>query len=123
MYRCDPKLPTEAALTVPPQQEQVDLDSYKSELVSNLADAWKMAQEHVKQAQRRQKTSYHRSAKPPSFRVGDRVFLYMPTAKSNKAYKFTKPFQGPSTLLFGCMRMMLNFNRWITPGLAPFMLP
>ena len=39
MYGCDPKLPTEAALTVPPQREQVDLDSYKFELVSILADA------------------------------------------------------------------------------------
>ena len=76
-------------------REHVDFDSYKSELVSNLAHAWKMAQEHVKQAQRHQKTAYDRSAKPPSFRVGDRVFLYMPAAKSNKAYKFTKPFQGP----------------------------
>ena len=57
MHGRDPKLPTEAALTIPPMREHVDLDSYKSELVSNLAHAWKMAQEHVKQAQRRQKTA------------------------------------------------------------------
>ena len=66
----------------------------------NLADAWKTAREHVKQAQRRQKTAYDRSAKPPSFRVGDRVFLYMPAARSNKAYKFTKPFQGPYRIVW-----------------------
>ena len=76
--------------TVPPLWEQVDLDSYKSELVSNLADAWKNAQE-----QKCQKTVYDRLAKPPSFRVGDRVFLSLPAAKSNKAYQFAKRFQGP----------------------------
>ena len=86
---------------VPPQQKQVDLDSYKFELVSNLADAWKTAQEHVKQAQRHQKTAYDRSAKPPSFRVGDRVLLYMLAAKSSKSVKSLNHFKAP-TVLSGC---------------------
>ena len=96
--------------TVPPLWEQVDLDSYKSELVSNLADAWKNAQE-----QKCQKTVYDRLAKPPSFRVGDRVFLSLPAAKSNKAYQFAKRFQGP-TVLSAYTIMVLNGNRLITQG-------
>lgn len=95
LYGRDPQLPTEAALTVPQSRELMDVDSYKTELVCSLADAWKLAQDNVKKAQKRQKTSYDRSARLPKFTVGDRVFLYMPAAKSTKAYKFAKPFRGP----------------------------
>ena len=31
----------------------------------------------------------------PRFKVGDRVFIYMPAAKACKAYKFARPFYGP----------------------------
>ena len=122
MYGRDPKLPTEAALTVPPQREQVDLDSYKSELVSNLADAWKMAREHVKQAQRRQKTAYDRSAKPPSFRVGIGCSFTCPPQGLTRLTSSLNHFK-VTTVLSGCTRMVLNFNRWITQRLALFVLP
>ena len=30
----------------------------------------------------------------PTFSVGDRVFVYMPAARSGKAYKLSRPFHG-----------------------------
>ena len=35
----------------------------------------------------------------PQFSVGDRVFVYMPAAKACKAYKFTRPFNGPNRII------------------------
>ena len=49
----------------------------------------------VQKAQQRQKHQHDRRAQDPGFRVGDRVFVYMPAKKSGKAHKFAKPFQGP----------------------------
>ena len=103
---------------VPPQQKQADLDSYKSELVSNLADAWKMALKHVKQAQRHQKTAYDRSAKPPSFRVGNRALLYMLAADSNKAIKSLNHYKA-STVLSGCTRLVAEFQPVDHPRASP----
>ena len=31
----------------------------------------------------------------PTFVEGDRVFVYMPAARSGKAYKLSRPFHGP----------------------------
>ena len=38
---------------------------------------------------------YDRRTRLPRFKVGDRVFVYMPAAKACKAYKFARPFYGP----------------------------
>ena len=36
----------------------IDIDDYKTELVTIMSDAWKIAQEHIKVAQTKQKTQY-----------------------------------------------------------------
>ena len=77
-----------------------------------------MAQEHVKQAQRPQKTAYDQSAKPPSFRVGDRVLLYILAAKSNKAIKSLNHFKAP-TVLSGCTRMEAELQPVDHPRASP----
>ena len=35
----------------------------------------------------------------PKFAIGDRVFVYKPSTKTGKAYKFAKPFHGPYRIL------------------------
>ena len=35
----------------------------------------------------------------PNFAVGGRVFVYKPSTKTGKAYKFAKPFHGPYRIL------------------------
>lgn len=99
LYRRDPQLPTDAALCVPKSRYTVDLDDYKTGLVESLSEAWELARAEVKKAQSRQKKYYDRQAKEPKFRVGDRVFVYMPSAKKGKAHKFSRPFHGPFRVL------------------------
>ena len=53
-------------------------------------------QSHIKKAQQHQKQQYDRKMRLPRCEVGDRVFVYMPAAKSCNAYKFARPFHaGP----------------------------
>ena len=89
LYGCDPTLPTEAAITMEPDWEQVDADSYKAELTHGLSDTWRLAQSHVREAHKCQKV-FDCCAKPPCFTVGDS--FYVPSVKSIKPHK---PFQGP----------------------------
>lgn len=35
----------------------------------------------------------------PTWSIGDRLFVYMPAAKSGKAYKLSRPFHGPYRII------------------------
>ena len=80
-------------------REEIDVDSYKREVSTKLAEAWELAKSANRRAQNSQKIQYDRQTKPPQFSVGDRVFVYMPAAKACKAYKFARPFYGPYRII------------------------
>ena len=71
LYGRDPYLPAEDTLAVPALRRQFEIGSYQEELVTHLQEAWKLARQNMKKAQRRQKRNYDRGAKPAPFRVGD----------------------------------------------------
>ena len=95
LYGRDPQLPTSEMLE--PQVDRVtyNLDDYKTEMVKHMSDAWKLAQENVKRAQKSQKKYYDKSVQEHKVKQGDRVFIYMPSAKKGKAHKLARPFHGP----------------------------
>ena len=73
-----------------------------------FSEGWKLARDNIKKAQQCQKKHYDRRTRLPRFKVGDRVFVYMPAAKACKAYKFARPFYGPYRIVGqsetgGCM--------------------
>ena len=75
------------------EQHLVDLDTYK-EVAFKFSEAWKLAKDSINKAQKSQKEQYNCKTKSPKFKVGDRVFVYMPVAKTCKGYKFARPFYG-----------------------------
>ena len=95
LYGRDPQLPTSEMLE--PQVDRVtyNLDDYKTEMVKHMSNAWKLAQENVKRAQKSQKKYYDKSVQEHKVKQGDRVFIYMPSAKKGKAHKLARPFHGP----------------------------
>ena len=95
LYGRDPRLPTQTALDQPRTEYLVDMDDYRTELVSNLSSAWKAANENVGIAQSKQKKYYDLHSKDPKYRVGDRVMVYMPKDVSGKTWKFARPYHGP----------------------------
>ena len=99
LYGRDPALPTEEALTQPKTRYQVDLTDYRADLTDGLTTAWSLAREQIQKSQHKQKKYYDRSASASNLQVGDRVFLYVPSAKAGKAHKFARPFHGPYRVL------------------------
>ena len=73
----------------------VDLEDYKSELASNLSDAWTIARANIQEAQTHQKRQYDKHSKESTLSVGDRVMVYMPQSVSGQAWKLARPFYGP----------------------------
>ena len=97
LYERDPYLPSEDALCAPALQEQFDIGSYQEELVIHLQAARELARGHIRKAeerQKKQKKNYGKGSQPISLKVGDRVYLHVPSAKKSKAYKFAWPFKG-----------------------------
>ena len=65
----------------------MDVGSYQEEL------AWDLARSHVQKAQRRQRKKYNRNVMGVSICVGERVFLFVASAKQGKAHKFSMIMQ------------------------------
>ena len=59
-----------------------------------MAGAWGEAQKCIGRAQGRQKTYYDKKSRPPSFTVGDRVFLFKPVEKIGEVRKLSRPYHG-----------------------------
>ena len=95
LYGREAVLPIERALTHPRTKYQVNLEDYCDELVANLSDAWKMAHDNIKSAQKKQKQQYDKRSVESKLRVGDRVIVYFPRVVQGKAWKFARPYYGP----------------------------
>ena len=67
--------------------------------MTSMSEAWELARSTVQKAQQRQKKQHDSKAKDPKFAVGRRVLVYMPAAKSTKAHKFARPFEGPYRII------------------------
>ena len=72
-----------------------ELGSYKEELVTHLEEAWELARKHIRKAQQKQKHNYDQRSKKVTLQVGDRVFLFVPSAKQGKTHKFAVSFYEP----------------------------
>ena len=95
LYGRDPRLPTDTAMYPKKTRKMVDLKEYGVELASHMSEAWDLARQCVRKAQKRQKEYYDRKVRLPSFRVGDRVFLFKPADKTGPTRKFARPYHGP----------------------------
>ncbi len=78
LYGRDPALPTLDALLREPTPYMVDLDNYKTEILTGLNSAWTLAQDNIKITQQRQKATYDRTMKETPLKVGQRVMVHMP---------------------------------------------
>ena len=108
LYGRDPKLPTEDALSSP-DCTQIDLSYYKTEVSSNLTEAWKLAQERIKKVQTHQKKQHDKYIRNNKFSEGDILFPFDPSLKSGKAYKFAKPFCGPYKIVHLAVELRYNW--------------
>ena len=94
LYGRDPRLLTALDIDSISKQE-VDVDTYKGEIAVKMDEAWELARNNIKKAQRSQKIYYDQQSKPSKFKVGDRVLVYMPAAKHVRLISLLGPFMGP----------------------------
>ena len=107
LYGRDPRLPTDSVVYPEKARRPVDLKEYGTELASRMTEAWELARQCIRKAQKKQKDHYDKKVKPPNFQVGDRVFLFKPVDKTGPLRKFARPYHGP----FRVMEMDVNTAR------------
>ena len=99
LYGRDPRVPTSTVLTYQRSPYTIDINDYKSEMMTSLSQAWKLAQENIKVAQKRQKTQYDKKTCDTNLKVGDRVMVLMPSEAKGEKRKLARPFHGPFRVL------------------------
>ena len=107
LYGRDPRLPTDCIMQPRKARRVVDLREYGADLASHMGEAWDLARQCIHKAQKKQKHYYDKKARPPNFRVGDRVFLFKPAEKTGPLRKFARPYHGP----FRVMEMDVNIAK------------
>ena len=98
LYGRHPRLPMDVRL-LPPSKLSVDNSAYRSLIVKNLAAAQKLASEKNSAQQNVMKTHFDKKAAPPTFKVGQKVFVHDPTKKKGLTKKLSDHFQGPYTII------------------------
>ena len=92
LYGQDACIPTETAINASPSLHM--LADYRTELVTELTEAWNSACTCITKAQKKQKVQYNKYAKPPSYMISDRM-VYIPHEISSKDQKLSLPYHGP----------------------------
>jgi hypothetical protein len=76
LYDRDPRIPTSTVLTYQRSPYTIDTNDYKSEMMTSLSQAWKLAQENIEITQKHQKTHYDKKTRETHLKVGYRVMLW-----------------------------------------------
>ena len=95
LYGRDPRLPNEAMLCPAQARRSVHLQEYGQQLRVKMSEAWELAQHSVGHAQSRQKKYYDKRQRPPTFSIGNGVFLFKPAEKTGEGQKLVHPYYGP----------------------------
>ena len=77
----------------------IDIEDYKTEFVVSLRKARECAREQTEVAQYRQKKLYDRKCQEATYKVGERVMVYMPIDASGKDRKLACPYHEPYRIL------------------------
>ena len=74
------------------------MNDYKTDMVKHMSEAWRLAQENVKCAQKSQKKHYDKTVREHKIKQGESLST-CPQHKRRKAHKLARPFQGPYRVL------------------------
>ena len=88
----------DVALLPPPRLAKNDKE-YRDLLVENLSIARTLAAERMRKKQEEMKNRYDKTARPPSYKVGDLVLLHDPTKKSGVSKKLSYQWMGPFEII------------------------
>ncbi len=73
----------------------LDLDDYKTTLITSLSQAWQLAKDNIEKAQVRQEMHYDCKSEETKFQVVDRVLVHLPSETQGPQRKLSRPFHGP----------------------------
>ena len=88
----------DVALLPPPRLAKTDRE-YRDLLVDNLSLARNIAAERMRKQQQETKTRYDKTAKPPKYKIGDKVLLHDPTKKVGVSKKLSYQWTGPYEII------------------------
>ena len=99
MFGRAPKLPVDVMLGRVEREESVSYPQYVQELHRQLKDAFALTRERLATRHRQQKAAYDQNSRVMEFKVGDRVWLYVPAVRPGRTKKLSTLWRGPYTVI------------------------
>ena len=94
-----PNLPVDLMLGRFDQDELPEYPDFVQDLHGKLKESFSIANKRLSDANARQKKAYDKRCHGVDFKVGDRVWLYVPAVKPGKTKKLSSLWRGPYTVL------------------------
>ena len=94
-----PKLPIDVMLGRVGEIEYEEYPRFVQDIHSKLKCAFEQTRQKLSISHQHQKEIYDASSQGSPFRIGDRVWLYVPAVKPGKNRKFSSLWRGPYTVL------------------------
>ena len=95
LFGMDCKAPSEAALLPPNPIEPSTVETYREELILNLASARELAAKSLQASQARSKEWHDRSVRTREYQKGDWVLVKFPSEEMGRNRKLSQPWHGP----------------------------
>ena len=96
LFGFDCRSPTEAALL---SFGTTDVSDFREQMMLSLSTARNLAIKTSKEAQRRYRLQYDKTARTSKLRVGDWALVYFPQDETGKTRKLSQPWHGPYRII------------------------
>jgi hypothetical protein len=95
LFGKDATLPTDVTLDLPPKAMTPAGAEYRAQLLSNLAEARKAADENLRKARGRQADAYNSHRREATYGLGDLVWVFTPKPRKGLSPKLQHLWHGP----------------------------
>jgi len=95
LFGFDCRSPMEAALVPTKPLKPTNITDYREQMMLSLSSARKLAEQTNKEAQKRYKQQYDKTARESKIKVGDWVLIYFAQEETGKNRKLSQPWHGP----------------------------
>ncbi len=94
LFGLDCRSPTEAALLPPTELRATDVMEYREQLAVSLSSGREVAAEAIRQAQKKYKKAYDKTASQRQYRVSEWVLVKFPADETGRMRKLSRPWHG-----------------------------
>ena len=94
LYGREPRLPLDVSL-LPPTQLSASIEEHRKRIVLQLEEAQRLAKQNIEHTQQQMKIRYDQTSLNPSYKIGQKVWVFTPKTRKGLSRKLMHRWHGP----------------------------